>query len=224
MLRIRSIQWGGKDYALDAEGFLAYSSDWDEGFAQGMAQHVGLPGGLTEKHWRVIRFIRDTYEQRGVCPLVYETCRANGLHLTDLKHLFPSGYQRGACRLAGITYREGYVIGLGYAWAEPGRRDAALTTPEKTYRIDGHGFLVDHSEWDEAFAVARAYEMKMPELLTKRHWQIIRYLREAYERDHVIPTVYETCETQNLKLEELAHLFPDGYHRGAVKIAGLRIR
>ena len=28
----------------------------------------------------------------------------------------------------------------------------------------------------------------------------------------------------NLKIDELEKLFPDGYHRGAVKLAGLRLR
>lgn len=40
----------------------------------------------------------------------------------------------------------------------------------------------------------------------------------------IVPTVYETCETFGIEIEELEQLFPDGYHRGAVKIAGLRVR
>jgi tRNA 2-thiouridine synthesizing protein E len=38
------------------------------------------------------------------------------------------------------------------------------------------------------------------------------------------PSVTETCEVNDLDIEELEQLFPDGYHRGAVKIAGLRLR
>jgi tRNA 2-thiouridine synthesizing protein E len=36
--------------------------------------------------------------------------------------------------------------------------------------------------------------------------------------------VTETCEANDLDIDELEQLFPDGYHRGAVKIAGLRLR
>jgi tRNA 2-thiouridine synthesizing protein E len=36
--------------------------------------------------------------------------------------------------------------------------------------------------------------------------------------------VIETCEATDLDIAELERLFPDGYHRGAVKIAGLRLR
>jgi tRNA 2-thiouridine synthesizing protein E len=60
--------------------------------------------------------------------------------------------------------------------------------------------------------------------LTDKHWQIIRFLREYYEKNEEIPTVYETCEANQINIEELDQLFPDGYHRGAVKIAGLRMR
>jgi tRNA 2-thiouridine synthesizing protein E len=34
----------------------------------------------------------------------------------------------------------------------------------------------------------------------------------------------ETCEANSIEIDEFATLFPDGYHRGAVKIAGLRLR
>ena len=38
----------------------------------------------------------------------------------------------------------------------------------------------------------------------------------------VVPTVYEACADNGLELEDLEQLFSDGYHRGAVKLAGLR--
>ncbi len=63
----------------------------------------------------------------------------------------------------------------------------------------------------------------MPKL-TDRHWQVIRFLRQSHEKNNLVPTVYETCEANKMDLEELERLFPDGYHRGAVKIAGLRVR
>jgi len=80
-------------------------------------------------------------------------------------------------------------------------------------------------EWDEYYATFRAYDMKIPEgKLTEEHWKIIRFLRESWEKNNTVPNVYETCEATGIQLEELEHLFPDGYHRGAVKIAGLKVR
>jgi hypothetical protein len=56
------------------------------------------------------------YKKTGKCPLVYETARMNRLHLEELKKLFPAGYLRGACKLAGITHQEGYMeqSGVGF--------------------------------------------------------------------------------------------------------------
>ena len=39
-----------------------------------------------------------------------------------------------------------------------------------------------------------------------------------------VATLFETCDALNLDIGELEELFPTGYHRGAVKIAGLRVK
>jgi tRNA 2-thiouridine synthesizing protein E len=98
-------EFNGKSYRLDAQDFLVNPVEWDEDFARGMAPKVGIITGLREDHWNVIRFIRDSYNKTGECPLAYESCRVNRLHIQELNRLFPSGYLRGACKLAGITLR-----------------------------------------------------------------------------------------------------------------------
>ena len=215
-----TFSFGGKTYAVDADEFLSDFRSWDENYARGMAPKVGIIGGLSEDHWKIIRFVRDTFKDSGRCPLVYETCRMNRLHLQELKTLFPSGYLRGVCKLAGVTYKEGYLDQSGLEeFAEQ------ITSPSqsKSYEIDLHGFLINPSQWDEQFALARAHELKMPKL-TDQHWNLIRFLRSSFEKNNVVPNVYEACESNSIGIEELERLFPDGYHRGAVKIAGLRVR
>ena len=85
------------------------------------------------------------------------------------------------------------------------------------------GFLIDSDEWDEDFAIFKAGELQMAGPLGDKHWQIIRYMRSECEKKGEIPTVYETCEAVGIDIDELAELFPSGYHRGAVKIAGLNL-
>ncbi len=216
---MHSITANGKTYEVDMEGFLLDYDQWDEDFARATASGVGIHDGLTLDHWKVINYIRDAYRDEGKCPLVYQTCRANSLHLHALQKLFPTGYLRGACKLAGMTYREGF---LNASWLKAPQ--AQKPEVEKVYRTDVRGFLVDAGEWDERFAVFKAGELKMPDGLTGRHWDIITFLRESYARDSKVPTVYETCDAFGLELDEFEALFPDGYHRGAVKIAGLRVR
>lgn len=211
-----------KMWEIDPQGFLTDFRDWEESFAEGMALHLGMVGGLTKEHWDVITSLRDHFHTTGKCMTVYDCCRQNGLRLKDLRRLFPSGYLRGACKLAGITYRESQT-GNGYSLAAA--EDLNNISANKTYETDVRGFLVHADEWDQYFAAFRAQDMKIPGgKLNDKHWEVIKFLREYFEKNDRVPTVYETCEACGIDLDELERLFPDGYHRGAVKIAGLRVR
>ncbi|MGA2401918.1 MAG: TusE/DsrC/DsvC family sulfur relay protein [Syntrophobacteraceae bacterium] len=210
-----------KGYRVDADGFLLNPGDWDTRFAEGLAPSVGIPGGLTSRHWDVIDFIRQSFSTGGKCPSIYEICKAHGLRLADLKRLFPAGYLRGACRLAGLTYSEEPAHSSWLPRNRPARISKAFS--ERTYRVDIRGFLIDPSEWDEDYAVFKALEMKMPGL-NEGHWELISFIRKRFEETGTVPTVYEVCENSQIEIEDLESLFPDGYHRGALKIAGLRIR
>ena len=211
-----------KTYDVDDQRFLVQYDDWDESFAEGMARELKMTGALSKDHWDVIGFIRSSFEKTGRCPLVYETCRMNGLVLKELKNLFPTGYLRGACKLAGITYKEGY---LGQARLPLTADDLNLIANKKIYRVDVRGFLIDPKDWDEFYAAFRAHDMKIAGgRLTDRHWEVIHFLRRQFGELGRVPTVYEVCESLPIGLEELEELFPDGYHRGAVKVAGLRVR
>lgn len=217
---MRTFTFGDKTYHIDVDEFLSDPNEWDRNYARGMAPKVGIISGLSDDHWKVIDFMRDTFKKTGKCPLVYETCRKNRLHLQELKTLFPAGYLRGACKLAGLTYKEGYLDQSGL---EEFAEQITSGPQEKSYEIDLRGFLINPSQWDEKYAAARAHEMNMPKL-TEEHWRIIHFLRTSFEQNNVVPNVYETCEANSIELEELEELFPDGYHRGAIKIAGLRVR
>jgi len=211
-----------KTYEVDEYNFLLDFHSWDEDFAQGIATRLKMTERLTKEHWDVINSIRNTFKETGRCPIVYEVCRMNGLNRWELKALFPTGYLRGACKIAGITYKEGY---LGQTYLPVSADDVNIVTANKSYQVDVRGFLVNPDDWDEYYAAHRAYDMKIPGgKLTGKHWQIIKFLRDSYARNKTIPTIYETCDQNSIDLDELEKLFPDGYHRGAVKIAGLRAR
>lgn len=208
-------------YQVDENGFLLSAADWDEHFAITNAPAVGIRGALTSEHWEVIRFIRKVHAETGMVPLVYVTCMNFKMRLKDLKRLFPTGYHRGACRLAGV----GYWTPQAQQWidVEPPAPSAPSAEPAAVrYRTDTLGFLLDPEDWDESFAAEVAAELGMKDGLGTEHWQVIDYLRDSYRRDGILPSLYETCEDNGLEIEDLRQLFPDGYHRGAVRIAGLR--
>jgi tRNA 2-thiouridine synthesizing protein E len=214
----KAVEINGKSYRIDALGCLVDPRDWDEGFARGTADRVGIAGDLTDDHWKVIRFLRQAAAETGRSPLVYQACKANGLTLRDMQRLFPTGYQRGACKLAGLNYDESYASQRMLQAAHV--PDAGAQ--ERMYRVDAHGYLADAHDWDERFAVCKAIELGLAGDFTDRHWKVVRYLRDAARRTRRVPTVYETCEANGIELEDLEALFPSGYSRGAVKIAGLR--
>ncbi len=146
-----ALTFGNKTYQVDAEEYLLDAAEWDENFARGMAPNLGILTELSADHWKVIDFIRDTFYQTGRCPLVYETCRMNQLNLQALKDLFPSGYLRGACKLAGITYKEGY---LDRSWAEAfakrvkAREEEPAQAPEPRADESYRGVWVFVEHWD----------------------------------------------------------------------------
>jgi tRNA 2-thiouridine synthesizing protein E len=213
--------FSGKRYEVDALGYLIDFNAWDEDFAIGSSPGVSIEEGLTKEHWDIIYFIRDTVRQLGVCPLVYQTVKMSGLPLKKIERLFPTGYLRGACKLAGVTYREAYTRSPG----SPGsKEDTPADVPGKTYEVDIMGFLVDSDRWDPGYAAFKAQEMGMPVPLSEKHWEIINFLRKRYAENRKVPTIYETCDATGIGLQELEGFFPQGYHRGAVKVAGLRAR
>ncbi len=216
-----TIETETKKFEVDANGFLVEPQKWDADFAQAIAPGLGIAGGLTEDHWCVVTYVRTQFNQTGQCPMVHEVGKHCGLRLANMKRLFPTGYLRGVCKLAGLTYLEEQVHS---SWLPVARMSAAkIPLRERVYRINYRGFLLYPEDWDEEYAVFKAREMGVEEL-TDEHWKVIKYLRDQFGTTGNVPTVYETCEKNGLELEDMGRLFPSGYHRGAVKISGLRQR
>ena len=219
---MRNITYNKKKYEIDDLGFLVNPDSWDEDFAEGMAIGVRIPNKLTKEHRDVINFIRGYYREHHKCPNVFETCREVGLGLNELRKLFPTGYLRGACKLAGVTYKD---IPIGNQLIEEKAIKTKLTIGGDDYLVDHYGFLLDPDQWDEKFAGYVAANSSIAGgQLTEDHWRIINFLRQRYSEYKTVPLVYETCDVLKISLNGLEKLFPGGYHRGAVKMAGLRVR
>lgn len=212
---MKTIKFMGKAYEVDDDEFLVHPEAWDKGFAEGMAPRTGIPGELTKAHWDLLWFVREYFLETGQCPIVHKACKAQNLRLADLQKLFPAGYRRGACKLAGLCYDHEDMS------LSSSPKSAKAVSTSLVYRTNVNGYLVDPSEWNVDFAEHKWQETKNSGTLTERHWQIIYYLRERFANTGKIPTIYETCGDNNIEIDEFGDLFPDGYHRGAVKLAGL---
>ena len=211
----RTIAFGGqKTYTVDRYGYLDPPEQWDDGFAKGIAGTLGIHGGLTEEHWTLIRYLRKKFVDEKTVPLLILACAENRMRLSRLRYLFPTGYHRGACKIAGINYA--FMLNDNFLHTVE-----SYTTIKAELNLSTLGFLEEFDQWDERFANLVASEWNLPNGLTGRHHQIIGFLRNYY-RDHKnIPTIFETCRSNDLSLDELHTLFPAGYRRGACRIAGL---
>jgi len=153
--------WQGVTYPLDEHGFLSDPGRWDMAFVEGTARCLELPEGLTLLHWRPILFVRKHFVMQFDVARIYETCRHSRLSLKRLRQLFPPGYQRGVCRLAGIPYKviENCHYALTYETSPARRRGLSATPP---------GFLVNPGDWDHGFAREAAKNSGI-ETLTPKH-------------------------------------------------------
>jgi len=210
----QTLNLGGKTYRLDRHGFLDPPEQWDEHFANEMARRLGIGGGLTLEHWRFIFYLRKKFLEEKTVPVVVTACADNNLRLSKLRHLFPAGYHRGACKIAGINYEFMYRTNIWLTY-----ESYSIVTSE--YRLTPAGFLEDFDQWDERFAQILASEWRLPQGLTEKHRRIIYFLRDFYRKKKNIPTVYTTCRVNKIGLHELRELFPGGYRRGACRMAGL---
>lgn len=209
-----SIHFRNNHYTLDEQGFLNPPEQWDEVFAEGMAEQLGIHGGLTPEHWAFIHYLRRKFIEEKTVPLVVYACADNNLRLSRFAFLFPTGYIRGACRIAGINYRFMYE-------SNPWLTYESYSTLQSEYRLTESGFLESFEQWNDRFARIVASEWQLPEGLTEKHWQVIRYLRDYYRNTGTIPSVHAVCKANGIEADGFLDLFPDGYRQGACRIAGL---
>ncbi len=92
---------GGRDVAFDKEGFLSDFDDWSEELFYFLASECGLME-ISDRHWRLIRFLREFYATNGRTPLNRLISKGTGMSLLQLEGLFPDGIKYGARRLAGL--------------------------------------------------------------------------------------------------------------------------
>lgn len=103
--------------ARDAEGYLLNPEDWDEEVAEELARAEGL--SLTPDHWEILRFMRRYWTEHQVAPDVRHVqaflAQQRGMDRKTAKehlyHLFPYGYVKQACKLAGMIKPRAWSTG-----------------------------------------------------------------------------------------------------------------
>jgi dissimilatory sulfite reductase related protein len=93
---------------LDAEGFLTDPAQWNERIAAEIARDNGIPV-LTDRHWLVVRFMRDRYLKTGSAPSIRLLGKESGVSVKELYELFPKGPAKLAARIGGIPKPRGCI-------------------------------------------------------------------------------------------------------------------
>ena len=93
---------------VDAEGFLTDPQQWNEQIAAAIAQANGVPE-LNERHWLVVRFMRDRYLSTGTAPSIRSLGKESGVPVKELYQLFPKGPAKLAAKIGGIPKPKGCI-------------------------------------------------------------------------------------------------------------------
>ena len=97
-----------KQIEVDEDGFLVDPNLWNETIVEVFAKLESVEQ-LTEKHWKVINYLRDYYQKFGIAPMIRKLCKDTGFTLKEIYELFPTGPAKGACKLAGLPKPTGCV-------------------------------------------------------------------------------------------------------------------
>ncbi|MBZ4688115.1 MAG: dissimilatory sulfite reductase related protein [Clostridia bacterium] len=90
---------------IDKEGYLKNQADWTEEVAARIANREGIDN-LTEKHWQIIYYIRDYYNDFNTVPPLHKISEKSGLNALEISRLFPKENIRSAYRVAGLPRLE----------------------------------------------------------------------------------------------------------------------
>ena len=101
----------------DTEGYLINPEDWDEAVARTLAASEGLD--LDAAYWPVLHFMREYWSEQRIAPdvrhvvdfLVGEAGFEKKQAKQHLFKLFPYGYVKQACKIAGMQRPRAWSTG-----------------------------------------------------------------------------------------------------------------
>ncbi len=103
-----TIDLAGHQVVVDEDGFLEDPADWNEDIAGALAKMEEVDE-MTENHWKVVKYLRDYYQEFGIAPMIRKLCKQTGFKLKEIYAMFPTGPAKGACKIAGLPKPTGCV-------------------------------------------------------------------------------------------------------------------
>ena len=110
------INIAGRTVRVDDEGYLVDPDEWDESVAIELARRENI--ALTDAHWKVLRFMREYLAEHQIIPdarfvirYVARELDAGTRARDRLFELFPYGYVKQACKIAGMRRPRAWSTG-----------------------------------------------------------------------------------------------------------------
>ena len=82
--------------------------DWNKEIASEIASQAGI-AELTDRHWKVIEFMRTRVAETGAAPSIRSLGKQSGVPIKELYQLFPKGPAKLAAKIGGIPKPRGCV-------------------------------------------------------------------------------------------------------------------
>ena len=99
--------FAGNDVAVDTEGFMTEYDQWNEEIGAFLASQIGIE--LTDRHWEVVRFMRDDFKDQGTSPTLRRVSAVGGVPTKELFTLFPKKPAKKMAYVAGVPKPQGCV-------------------------------------------------------------------------------------------------------------------
>jgi TusE/DsrC/DsvC family sulfur relay protein len=92
---------------VDDEGFLTEYDEWDEELGTELARRIGID--LTEEHWKVVRFLRADFREKGETATTRRVQMVGGVPVKEQFALFPKKPGKKMAYVAGLPKPKGCV-------------------------------------------------------------------------------------------------------------------
>ena len=97
----------GAEVQINDEGFLTEYDEWSEDIGTELAKNIGVD--MTDRHWELIRWLREDYKEEGETGTARRVQTAGGFPTKEQFQLFPKKPAKKMAYVAGLPKPHGCV-------------------------------------------------------------------------------------------------------------------
>ena len=92
---------------FDDDGYMADPNAWTPEIGQAIADRIDIE--LTDRHWIVINFARQQFDENGEAPTLRRISKQTEVKTKELYALFPGGPAKKAAMISGLEKPTGCI-------------------------------------------------------------------------------------------------------------------